>query len=271
MSIWFEGELQANGIQIHYDRTGGEKPSLVLLHGVTDNGLCWTPVAQELEADYDVIMLDARGHGRSGRAEDSFSQELLAADVVACIQALHLGQTRLLGHSMGAATAALIAARHPELVQALLLEDPPWRSEAPQMDTPVLAPEDNPRLAWLRTLRAKSYEERIIQGRHDNPAWPEAELPPWAASKEQVDMAIFKQARLELPDWRELVGQISSPTLLLIGDTGRGAIVSRETAQQATQVLHDGQFIQIHGAGHNIRREQHAAYMAAITTFLRTQ
>ena len=56
----------ANGIRLHYYRTGdGTKPAVVLCHGFSDSGLCWTPVARQLEADYDVIMLDARGHGLS--------------------------------------------------------------------------------------------------------------------------------------------------------------------------------------------------------------
>ena len=62
---WQSGDIETNGIRMHYHRTGGDKPALVLSHGATDSGLCWTRVARVLEADYDVIMPDARGHGRS--------------------------------------------------------------------------------------------------------------------------------------------------------------------------------------------------------------
>ena len=54
-----------NGLKLHYTRTGGAKPPVVLAHGFSDDGLCWTPVAEALAADYDVVMVDARGHGRS--------------------------------------------------------------------------------------------------------------------------------------------------------------------------------------------------------------
>jgi pimeloyl-ACP methyl ester carboxylesterase len=54
-----------NGIRIHYWRSGGNKPPLVLAHGSSDDGLCWTNLAKELEANFDIILPDARGHGLS--------------------------------------------------------------------------------------------------------------------------------------------------------------------------------------------------------------
>jgi pimeloyl-ACP methyl ester carboxylesterase len=60
MSTWQSGELTANGLRIHFTRTGGDKPPMVLSHGVTDYGLCWTPIAQALESDYEIVMVDAR-------------------------------------------------------------------------------------------------------------------------------------------------------------------------------------------------------------------
>ncbi|HEY3341294.1 MAG TPA: alpha/beta hydrolase, partial [Anaerolineae bacterium] len=65
MAQWLSGDVNANGIRTHYYRTGGNKPPIVMCHGATDDGLCWTPVAYTLEADYDVIMPDARWHGLS--------------------------------------------------------------------------------------------------------------------------------------------------------------------------------------------------------------
>ena len=63
--MWQSAYLEANGLRLHYTRTGGDKPPVVLAHGFSDDGLCWTPVAEQLAAAYDVIMVDARGHGCS--------------------------------------------------------------------------------------------------------------------------------------------------------------------------------------------------------------
>src|SRR5438094_9163294 len=126
MTAWSEGNVQANGITIHYHRTGGgNKPSILLLHGVTDSGLCWSRVAHDLEGSYDVVMTDARGHGRSGGIATGFSTTILADDAAAAIRALGLEKPYLFGHSMGARTAATVAANYPDLVRAIVLEDPP--------------------------------------------------------------------------------------------------------------------------------------------------
>ena len=58
MANWQSGDVVVNGLRLHYTRTGGDKPPFVLAHGFSDDGLCWTPVARQLEADYDVVMID---------------------------------------------------------------------------------------------------------------------------------------------------------------------------------------------------------------------
>src|ERR1044071_5622374 len=90
MTDWSTGNCEANGINIHYTRTRGSKPPLLLLHGLTANGACWTPFAQTMQGEYDVIMPDARGHGKSSVPDDGYRYEDLANDVVGLIEALQL-------------------------------------------------------------------------------------------------------------------------------------------------------------------------------------
>jgi len=131
MRHWPEHDLQVNGITVHYARTGGEKPPFVLAHGLTDYGLCWVALAQALERDYDLIMPDARGHGRTSAPEDGYGYTTLAEDLCAFCDALGLEKPLLMGHSMGAATVAQLAAARPDLPRAIILEDPPWRESLP--------------------------------------------------------------------------------------------------------------------------------------------
>ena len=100
MINWKQSNIVVGDVTLHYTRTGGNKPPLVLIHGFSDNGLCWTPVARELEADFDIIMPDMPSHGLSSRiAED---QEIdMAANIAKLIQALQLGKPIVGGHSMG--------------------------------------------------------------------------------------------------------------------------------------------------------------------------
>ena len=62
---WTIGSVDVDAVAMYYTRTGGSKPQVLLLQGVTDDGGCWTRVAGNLEIQFDVIVMDARGHGRS--------------------------------------------------------------------------------------------------------------------------------------------------------------------------------------------------------------
>ncbi len=119
--------VKTNGITLHYTRTGGDKPPIVLCHGIMDSGACWPRVAPVLSQTHDLIMLDARGHGLSDAPASGYTWQALAEDLAGAITALALTRPGIIGHSMGAGTAAVVAARYPDRVGFLVLEDPPWR------------------------------------------------------------------------------------------------------------------------------------------------
>jgi len=270
MTDWAEGEVEANGNVIHYHRTGGAGPAILLLHGITDNGLCWSRVARDLERDYDVIMPDARGHGRSSGVESGFSVDVLADDVIALIQGLGLDRPYLYGHSMGAITAAAVAARHPESVRAIVLEDPPLKDDRLEHGP---RPEEDARQAharqWLLNLRMQSHEERIVRAAASNPDWVEDELIPWAASKAELDLGVHEyRETLSSYPWRTILPRIACPVLLVTGDPERGAIVTPEIAREAERLLKDGRVANIAGAGHSIHRDRYQETMAAVCAFL---
>lgn len=270
MSTWPDHYIRANDASLHYYRTGGDKPPIVLLHGFTDNALCWTRLARVLEAEYDVIMVDARYHGLSEGPATGFSGQLRADDTAAFIQALHLERPFLLGHSMGAATAALVAAQHPDLIRAILLEDPAWlaHTSPERQANQVREVSDHPWYPWVAAARAQTREERIKAAQSQNPAWVEEELIPWADAIAQFNLVAFKY-NTPPSSWREMLPHISCPILLITADPGKGAIVTPEVAQEATRLWKDGQVIHIEGAGHSIHRDQFAPYCAAVTAFLR--
>ena len=114
MAGWITGTCKANGIDIHYLRTGGDKPPIVLLHGLMLNGACFTPLARALEENYDVIMPDARGLGDSSVPNHGYCYDDLAADVEGLIDALGLTTPVLLGHSMGGMTVLSHARQFPQ-------------------------------------------------------------------------------------------------------------------------------------------------------------
>jgi N-formylmaleamate deformylase len=284
MSNWFSNghpagtvrgrpaDVIANGISIHYARTGGDKPPLVLAHGFSDDGLCWTPVAQALEGDYDMIMPDARGHGLSDAPETGYDTEDRVADLAGFIQALGLERPALMGHSMGANTVAFTAATYPDLVGCAVLEDPPWRelTSTPE-ETQARAKQ---RRAEIIERKGRTRQELIASCREAHPTWPEAELGPWADSKLQLSPNVLNRRlppptqRIGAMHWSEVAAKIACPTLLITADPDAGAIVTPQLAQEAAGVNANIRVIRISGAGHSIRREQFERYIQAVTEFL---
>lgn len=264
MSAWQPGDVVANGIKIHYHRTGGAKPTVVLLHGITDNGLCWTRIARALEADYDLIMVDARGHGQSDAPESGYTADHHAADVAGLIQGLGLDRPVVMGHSMGGSTAAAVAANYPQLVRGAVLEDPPWRNEIPTLD-PHGAEKWR---AGILANREKTIEELIEWCRINCPKWDEAERQPWAESKRQVSLHVAGFAHGLRTPWQDVVRRIVCPTLLVTADPEAGSIVTPEVAEEAKGLCDGLRVIRLRGAGHNIRREQFEGFLAAVSAFL---
>ena len=54
------GTIEVDGARIHYSRTGSGRAPLVLLHGLTDDGACWSRVAAVVAEDFDLVVPDAR-------------------------------------------------------------------------------------------------------------------------------------------------------------------------------------------------------------------
>lgn len=261
------GDIFVNSVNIHYYRSGGGNPPIVLLHGITDSGKCWPRVVQHLGNDFDLVMLDARGHGLSDAPDRGYSFQEQAADVVGVLDLLNINRPVLIGHSMGAMTAIEVSGSSPGLVRALVLEDPPLSAnERGSFEATKL---------WIEESRTKIVEgkgkalaELISDCRDQAPNWSEHEFMPWAEAKHQVSPNVVEIAySLQLP-WRSMFMQINCPILLLTADPHSGARITPEIASEAASLWPDGRVVNIRNAGHNIRRDQFEKYLAALHVFL---
>lgn len=94
---WIENYLDTQGGYIRYFRTGGDKPSMLLLHGAFNNGLCWTRIAKALEIDFDIVMPDARGQGKSVSNLKEYSLSEIVEDTAELIKYLKLAPVIVMG------------------------------------------------------------------------------------------------------------------------------------------------------------------------------
>jgi N-formylmaleamate deformylase len=255
------GVCEANGIAIHYLRTGRSKPPLVLLHGLTASGACWTPLARALEGDYDVVMPDARGHGNSSAPLHGYRYEDHASDVVGLIRGLGLAAPTLLGHSMGGMTAAVVA-RVARGIRGVILADPTFLNAQRQREV-----RDSDVAEQHRRVLSRSKEDVLAQARarHTHRSSEIVEL--LAEARLQTRMSAFDVLTPPNPDYRQLMSTIDVPSLLVIGDA---PVVSLDTAMELQRLNPHLSVEQIQDAGHGVPYDQPERFQAVVRSFLRS-
>lgn len=114
--------VRANGIRMNV-WTGGEGPTLVLLHGYPQTGQMWHKLSPTLMKRFNLIIPDLRGYGDSEKARSGFDKKTMAKDI-ACL-ASELGHETffLMGHDRGARVAHRLALDFPERVEKLIVLD----------------------------------------------------------------------------------------------------------------------------------------------------
>lgn len=99
--------------------------TILLIHGLSNSRQTYDPLIDWLASKgFWVIAIDLRGHGDTGWAEP-YTTDDFTSDVAGLIEGSDLGPVIAVGHSLGGMVASALANRHPELVKALFLEDPP--------------------------------------------------------------------------------------------------------------------------------------------------
>lgn len=261
-SHWKDGYVIANGIRIHYWRTGGNKPPLVMAHGSSDDGLCWTNLAKELESDFDIIMFDARGHGLSDPPSPSDPPDAQVEDLSGLIRELNLKKPILMGHSMGSASVAWFAAKYPDVPRAVILEDPFLAGRRPAIAN--VSPEK--RRADTLARNNQTYDELVALCMKNTPQWGQSECEFWAPSKRRHHPNTALVSMANRPPMSELFPKISAPTLILKADA-QGEL--RKLNEEVAALLKNGKIVHIEGAGHNVRRDQKQRTLDALRPFLR--
>jgi pimeloyl-ACP methyl ester carboxylesterase len=262
---WTTDVCEANGIDVHYLRTAGGNPAsppLVLLHGLIGNGACWTPVARALEGECDVVMPDARGHGRSSAPLHGYRYDDHASDVLGLIRALGLAGPIVLGHSMGGMTAAVAASRGASVIRAVILVDPTFL--IPERQREVC---DSDVAEQHRRLLRLDKSELVAQARARHTRRSPEMIELLAEARAQTRMSAFDVLTPPNPEYRQLVRAIEVPLLLVIGDE---PVVTLETARQLQTLNPRLRVEQIAGAGHGVPFDQPQRLAEVVRSFIRS-
>jgi pimeloyl-ACP methyl ester carboxylesterase len=259
---WMSGVCKTNGIDIQYLRTGGCKPAVVLLHGLTGSGACWIPLARALEGEYDVVMPDARGHGNSSTPLNAYRYEDHASDVVGVIQGLGLVTPILLGHSMGGMTAAVIASQRATAIRGVFLADPTFLSSQRQREV-----YESDAVEQHRRLLGSNKGDVLAQLRVRHPHRSPELIELLVEARMQTRLHAFGVLTPPNPEYHELVSTIHVPIQLVIGDNG---VVSTETARELQRLNPRLRVKQIQNVGQGLPYDRPDRFEALVRDFLRS-
>jgi pimeloyl-ACP methyl ester carboxylesterase len=112
--------VRVNGIDMHFERHGEGEP-LLLLHGGGGAGVNWRLIFDSPPHQYELIVPDLRGHGRSTNPTYAVTFRQLALDVLGLLDGLNVGRFKAIGMSLGAKTLLHVATLQPERVDAMVL------------------------------------------------------------------------------------------------------------------------------------------------------
>jgi len=220
-------------------------------------------VAHAIEGDYDVIMPDARGHGKSSVPDDGYRYEDHANDVVGLIEALRLSPPILIGHSMGGLVAAVVASRNPKLLRCLILADPTFLSPKVQREI-----RDSDVADQHRRYLTMSLDDVVAEARSRHPDRSLDTIELIARARLQTSMGAFDVLTPPNPNYIQVVSAIEVPSLLVIG--GSAGVVSPDVAADLQRLNPRLQVEQIPEAGHGLHYDQPERFAVVVKSFLRS-
>jgi pimeloyl-ACP methyl ester carboxylesterase len=259
--------VEVNGLRLRYlDWRTGNKPPVLMLHGLAVFAHAWDHNAAALSDALDIVALDQRGHGASDRGPcEGYRTETYASDIVGVGDALAWNRFSLVGQSMGGHNSMYVAAMHPERVERLVISDmePTMRLDliAYMRDADSLPEyasiEDVIADAHARNPRPDPILERQ-RGEHTVRRLPGGRLTP------MYDLQAPKC--WQALDLWPLLPRITCPTLLVRG--AESPVLRPEVAQQMVAAMPNCKFVEIPGAGHSIGLDNPTAFDAALRDFL---
>ena len=215
-----------DGVTLHAEETGHGEP-LLFVHEFAGDHRSWEPQVRFFSQAYRCVTYAARGYPPSDVPTDpgAYSQERAAADAIAVLDGLGIGQAHVVGLSMGGFTALHLALGHPER------SGPRWWPEpdtapSPNAPTPSVPnrcsrrPPSRPR-ARRKWRNGTRWARPGVQFQNKNPrGWAEfaAALAAHSSLGSALTMRGVQAARPSLYDLAGELARIAIPVLVLVGD-----------------------------------------------------
>jgi pimeloyl-ACP methyl ester carboxylesterase len=244
------------GSELYVERRGDGEP-LLLIQGLGANSAHWgEPFLRELERDFELVLYDHRGIGRSGPCDGDITTAELAADALALLDALQIERAHVLGFSLGGMVAQELALTAPQRVATLVLiattaggtQSKPTSGDVVQALTAAVLSGDRERV--LRTGFGL-----VVSGPYAASAEHYATFA--AAAREHpasIQILMEQQAAVVAHDTYGRLRGLAPPTLVVHGTEDQ--ILSPINGDLVASLIPGARLEQLAGAGHIVYWEQ---------------
>jgi pimeloyl-ACP methyl ester carboxylesterase len=248
---------------IHYEDSGGDGTPVLALHGTFGRGLTFAAVAERLAPDYRVIAPDLPGHGLTAqRGRQDFGRDTFVAELADLVEQLELEPVVVIGHSLGGVTAFQLAARRPELVAAVVVEDIGAVTDASELPQPILDV-----TGWPTRFASRQAAEQFFAATPEPAYFLESVVERdggWELLFDLDDMMAVQRGNAGVwwHDWTA----VRQPMLLLRATDS--FLLSAELADEMVRRRPATELVVFDGTGHWIHRKVPDRYTAAVRAFV---
>ena len=237
----------------------------------------WRKIANKLEPEYQCLIYDQRGHGRSFKPETGYTLETLAEDLNKITDELGWSQFHLVGHSLGGRVAMVFAHKYPQKVKTLCIEDVGadimrdsykyYERMLNIVPTPFKSKDDMKQFFqndFLKLFTPNEAPEVLVSFLQANQEEKAAGTYDWRFSKNAM-VEIGKQSHTQ-DRWLEL-SSFKMPVLLVRGENSH--ILSSEEFEKMLKVNPLITGAEIKGTGHWVHYEKYEEFTQLLYDFLK--
>ncbi len=272
-----EESINIGRANLNVARSAPNGPSLLMWHGLVRSWRDFSTLFPALTSRYAVAAVDHRGHGKSARTPGEYRVTDYVADGISLLRCEVREQAILYGHSLGALTALGAAAECPELVRAVILEDPP---------SPVMMAnigKTNYGISWraMRGLAGNSDVNgtartlariRLLDGRMLGDIRDAAAIRFLASCLVDLDPGVLEPPLygtwFEGFDLFATARRVRCPVLLLASDPALGGMLPTQDADNLGETLPEACRVDFPGRGHLLHGEHTEAVLKVLLPFL---
>jgi len=234
---------------------------LVMLHGGAWRWQEYLPLIPTLSQRWHIYAMDLRGNGRSGWVAERYRLEDFTEDTVAFIKQLN-APVVIVGHSLGGAIALMTAARFPERVKALIIEDTALTLENYKR---IIESSRDMYGLWLDLKKSVQSEKELSlalsEKYRDYPGVTSQWILFFAGCLWQLDPTYFNALLYDFDgftkgyDYKQILSKIKCPILFIRGEVRFGAVMTEDEILWLKKNFSNVRYSQINGVGHLLHLE----------------